>query len=71
MIRTGPITFLLPLALAIPDGLTVAARGSGGGAAAATLTTLSSGRRRRLLAQPARPYPDIGSHTTSSGESND
>ena len=43
MIRTGPITFLLPLALAILGALTVAARGSGGGAAAATPTTPSTG----------------------------
>ena len=41
MVRRGPITFVLPLALVILGALTVAACGSAGGATAATRTTPS------------------------------
>jgi hypothetical protein len=69
MIRTGPISFLLPLAFVILGALTVSARG----------TEPAQRKQRRPpqlgrqhgLAEPTRRHPDIGSHTTSSGESND
>ena len=70
MIRTGPISLLLPLAFVILGALTVSA----GGAEPAQRQQRRPpqlGRQHRLLAEPTRQHPDIGSHTTSSGESND
>ena len=70
MIRTGPISLLLPLAFVILGALTVSARGAEP-AQWQQRRPPQLGRQHRLLAEPTRQYPDIGSHTTSSGESND
>ena len=70
MIRTRPISFLFPLAFVILGALTVSARGADP-AQRQQRRPPQLKRQHGLLAEPTRQHPDIGSHTTSSGESND
>ena len=69
MIRARPISFLFPPAFVNLGALTVSARGAEP-AQRQQRQPPQLGRQHGLLAEPTRQYPD-GSHTTSSGESND